>query len=63
MFRYVLAAFTLAALFSCKNENKDYAKVTNDATVYHGSVKALTDVIVHDIFLHLWQVAYIPMPV
>ncbi|MBP9055511.1 MAG: vanadium-dependent haloperoxidase [Saprospiraceae bacterium] len=50
MFRYVLAAFTLAALFSCKNENKDYAKVTNDATVYHGSVKALTDVIVHDIF-------------
>ena len=50
MFRYILAVIFLTALISCKNENKDYAKVTNDANVYHASVKALTDVIVHDIF-------------
>jgi hypothetical protein len=37
-------------MFSCKKENKDYAIIANDPIIYHKSVKALTDVIVHDIF-------------
>lgn len=50
MFRLLTAISILVVLFSCKKENKDYGLIANDPTIYHASVKALTDVIVHDIF-------------
>ncbi len=50
MFR-LLTIFCIAGiLFSCRTENKEYRKQTADPTIYHESFKALTDVIVHDIF-------------
>jgi hypothetical protein len=50
MFR-LLTIFCIAGiLFSCRTENKEYHKQTADPTIYHESFKALTDVIVHDIF-------------
>lgn len=43
-------SLSLRLLASCKKENKEYFKLTSDPSVYHESVKVLTDVIVHDIF-------------
>lgn len=37
-------------LTACKRENVDYAAKASDPELFHSSFKALTDVIVHDIF-------------
>jgi len=50
MFRILLASFVILLFNSCKSVNKDYAALTKDPKIYHSSVKALTDIIVHDIF-------------
>ncbi len=50
MFRLLVATSMLVAFMSCKKDNKEYYKQTADPAIYHQSVKALTDVIVHDIF-------------
>ncbi len=50
MFRYFIFIFLAGTVLSCKKENKDYKKSASDPSIYHESVKALTDVIVHDIF-------------
>ncbi len=50
MFRLLFAFSISILIFSCKSENKDYAKTANNPEIYHQSFKALTDVIVHDIF-------------
>lgn len=50
MFRLLSAIIFMVVLYSCKTENKNYASIANDPAIYHASVKALTDVIVHDIF-------------
>ena len=50
MFRFLTILSIAVLALSCKRENKDYGKQTDDPTIYHQSFKALTDVIVHDIF-------------
>lgn len=50
MFRLLTLAYIVIGLFSCKRENKDFQKMAADPSIYHSSVKSLTDVIVHDIF-------------
>ncbi len=40
----------MLAIAACKQENKDYGLQTASPALYHTSLKALTDVIVHDIF-------------
>ncbi len=50
MLRLLLFISVVVLLNSCKTQNKEYHKITSDASIYHESLKALTDVIVHDIF-------------
>ncbi|MBK9736243.1 MAG: vanadium-dependent haloperoxidase [Saprospiraceae bacterium] len=49
MFRLIFLMLGLSIL-SCKQENKNFQQVASDPAILHQSVKALTDVIVHDIF-------------
>ena len=50
MMRSVLFVFFIFTCLSCKYENKEYRLLTSDPSMYHTSLKVLTDVIVHDIF-------------
>ena len=50
MFRYSGALMLVLLLTACKKENADYADKASDPEIFHKSFKALTDVIVHDIF-------------
>ena len=49
MFRLFFLLLVLSIL-SCKQENKNFQQVASDPAILHQSIKALTDVIVHDIF-------------
>lgn len=50
MFRIYLVFIAISLLLSCKQGSNEYQKISADTKIYHQSVKALTDVIVHDIF-------------
>jgi len=50
MFRLLFVGMFCLLLFACKRENPNFQKDAADPAVFHASVKALTDVIVHDIF-------------
>jgi hypothetical protein len=50
MFRLLFASVLCFLFVSCKRENPNFQQEAADPTIFHASVKALTDVIVHDIF-------------
>jgi hypothetical protein len=50
MLRYLFILVLSVGLLSCKKENKEYKTQAAGPSIYNQSVKALTDVIVHDIF-------------
>ncbi len=50
MLRSLVFLFLIFTMASCKRENKENSSLTSDPSLYHESLKALTDVIVHDIF-------------
>lgn len=50
MFRLFFVIIICVAILSCKKDNINYHLEADDTIIFHQSVKALTDVIVHDIF-------------
>jgi len=50
MFRLLFAIIICVSFLSCKKDNINFQKEAEDTAIFHQSVKALTDVIVHDIF-------------
>ncbi|MBC7884320.1 MAG: phosphatidic acid phosphatase, partial [Saprospiraceae bacterium] len=50
MFRLFSVTFLCVSLLACKESNKNFQKESANPAIFHESVKALTNVIVHDIF-------------
>ncbi|MFZ1748567.1 MAG: vanadium-dependent haloperoxidase [Saprospiraceae bacterium] len=50
MYKIVFSCICITFLWSCKMEKKENLALIKDANIYHESVKAVSDVIVHDIF-------------
>lgn len=50
MFRLLSATILCILLVACKKENSNFQQEAADQAIFHASVKALTEVIVHDIF-------------
>jgi len=50
MFRLLFAILFCILIIRCKKDNKNFQAEAADPAIFHESVKAVTDVIVHDIF-------------
>jgi len=50
MFRFFFALICVFSIAACSPEKNEYQHAASNPIIYHDAVKALTDVIVHDIF-------------